>query len=193
VTPAVARASAVAPIDRPTRKALLRYAIESHGAIARAKLHRVGRDLFLRHALAIGDLPAMRRYVRRQFRAVWYHWHVSRVRVLDGSRILADAGVPFVLAPVQMTLRGTGGPYTLQVSIQDEIGFVRFTYRNDHVWAVVHGTRPAHTRTLLPAAAHAHLPAHGFVTLAGRRYAVHSFPEAALGGEPVTVWILAPA
>jgi hypothetical protein len=28
------------------------------------------------------------------------------------------------------------------------------------------------------------------VTLAGRRYAVRSFKETALAGEPVTVWIL---
>jgi hypothetical protein len=48
-------------------------------------------------------------------------------------------------------------------------------------------------RTLLPAAAHAHLPARGTVTLAGRRYAVRSFAQRAWAGEPVTVWILVPA
>ena len=191
--PARRAAAGTAPIDRLTAIARLRYAIESHGATARAKLHRVGADRVLRRTLASGDLAAMRRYVRGRFRAVWYGWHVSRVRVLRGSRILLDVGVPFVVAPSQMTLPGAGGPYTLQVSIQDEIGFVKFTYRNDHVWAVVRGTRPGHLRTLLPAAADAHLPARGTVKLAGRRYAVRSFRETALGGEPLTVWILAPA
>jgi hypothetical protein len=193
VTPAPARSAAAAPIDRLTRIARMRYAIESHGATARAKLRRVGSDPLLRRALARGDLAAMRSYVRRQFTAVWYGWHVSRLRILRGSRVLVDVGVPFVVAPSQMTLPGRGGPYTLQVSIQDEIGFVKFTYRNDHVWAVVRGTRPGDVRTLLPAAAHAHLPARGTVRLAGRRYAVRSFPEMALGGEHVTVWILVPA
>lgn len=196
-TPTPARtavaAVAAAPIDRLTRIARLRYAIESHGATARAKLHRVGADPVLRSALASGNIAAARAYVRRRFPAVWYGWHVSRLRILRGSKVLIDVGVPFVVAPSQMKLRGRGGPYTLQVSIQDEIGFVKFTYRNDHVWAVVRGRGPGHIRTLLPAAAHARLPARGTVTLAGRRYAVRSFRETALGGEPVTVWILAPA
>ena len=42
-----------------------------------------------------------------------------------------------------------------QIKMSDEIGFARFTYRNDHVYAVVRGTREV--RTLLPAAAHARL------------------------------------
>jgi hypothetical protein len=135
-------------------------------------------------------VAAARAYVRRQFTAVWYGWHVSRLRIVRGKQVLIDVGVPFVVAPSQMRMPGG---YTLQISIQDEIGFVKFTYRNDHVWAVVRGRGPAHVRTLLPAAAHARLPASGTVTLAGRRYAVRSFSETALGGEPVTVWILAPA
>lgn len=191
LTPAGAPAAAPpGPIDRLAAVARLRYAIESHGATARRKLRRVGSDPVLRSALARGDVAAARAYVRRQFTAVWYGWHVSRLRILRGSQVLIDAGVPFVVAPSQMRLPGG---YTLQVSVQDEIGFVKFTYRNDHVWAVVRGRGPGHVRTLLPAAAHARLPARGTVTLAGRRYAVRSFPETALGGEPVTVWILAPA
>jgi hypothetical protein len=192
-TDATAARAAGSRIDRLTRIARLRYAVESHGATARAKLHRVGSDPVLRRTLRAGDLAAARAYVRRQFTAVWYGWHVSRVRLLRGATVLVDAGVPFVVAPSQLTLPGAGGPYTLQVSIQDEIGFAKFTYRNDHVWAVVRGRGPGHVRTLLPAAAHAHLPTHGRVTLAGRRYAVRSFRETALGREPVTVWILARA
>jgi hypothetical protein len=190
LTPAAAPAAAVATpaagaIDRLTGIARLRYAIESHGATARRKLHQVGDDSMLRSALARGDLAGARSYVRRQFSAVWYGRHVSRLRILHGAEVVIDVGVPFVVAPSQMRMPGG---YTLQVSIQDEIGFVKFTYRNDHAWAVVRGR--GHVRTLLPAAAHARLPARGTVTLAGRRYAVRSFPETALGGEPVTIWIL---
>lgn len=189
LTPAGAPAAAHSAIDRLAATARLRYAIESHGATARRKLRMVGSDPVLRSALARGDVAAARAYARRQFKAVWYGWHVSRLRILHGGHVAIDVGVPFVVAPSQMRMPGG---YTLQVSIQDEIGFVKFTYRNDHVWAVVRGRGPAHVRTLLPAAAHARLPARGTVTLAGRRYAVRSFPETALGGEPVTVWILAP-
>jgi hypothetical protein len=188
-----ARPARAAPIDRLARIARKRYAIESHGATARAKLRAVGRDPVLLRTLESGSPAAMRAYVRRRFKAVWYGMHVSRLRILRGSRVLVDVGVPFVVAPSEMTLRGRGGRVlgTLQVSIQDEIGFARFTYRNDHVYAVVRGA--GSVRTLLPAAAHARLPARGTVTLAGRRYAVRSFPERTLDDAPVTVWILAPA
>jgi hypothetical protein len=46
-------------------------------------------------------------------------------------------------------------------------------------------------RTSLPSAATAALPARGLVTIAGRRYDVRSFSRTSLGGEPVTVWVLA--
>jgi hypothetical protein len=96
------------------------------------------------------------------------------------------------MAPSQMTLRGTGGHAlgTLQVSIQDEIGFVRFMHRNYPVDIVVRGQGPAHVRSSLPAAAQANLPSRGPVTISGRRYVVRSLHEVALAGEPVTAWVL---
>jgi hypothetical protein len=91
-----------------------------------------------------------------------------------------------------MTLRDSHGRSlgTLQVSIQDEIGFVRYMHRNYPVDVVVRGRGAAHVRSSLPAAQNAHLPAAGAVTLAGKRYQVGSFAAKALGGEPVTAWIL---
>jgi hypothetical protein len=56
---------------------------------------------------------------------------------------------------------------------------------------LVRGQGAAHVRTSLPAAANAKLPSQGPATIAGRRYLVRSFHKTALGGEPVTVWILA--
>jgi hypothetical protein len=183
------RASA---IDRLTALARSRYANEVGGRGVVAKLHRVGSDPTLLRTLESGNLAAARAYVARQYPSVWYHWHVSRMRILQGSRIAVDAGVPFVVAPAQMTLHGTGGrPLgTLQVSIQDEIGFVRLMHRNHPVDIVVRGRGASHVRTSLAAAAHAQLPASGRTTIGGRRYQVRSFRQTALGGEPVTVWIL---
>lgn len=183
----------VTTIDRLARTARRRYSTEVHGGVVFGTLHRVGRDPTLLRTLRSGNLQATRAYVQRQFAAVWYHWHASRVRVLKGSRVVADAGVPFVVAPAHMTLRGAGGRAlaTLEVSIQDEIGYVRYMHRNYHVEVVVRGRGAAHVRTSLPAAARAQLPSRGPVTIAGRRYLVRSFHETALGGEPVTVSILA--
>jgi hypothetical protein len=179
-------------IDRLTKVAARRYRIEAHGGIAFGTMHRVARDPVLLRTLRSGNVTALRAYVRQQYQPVWYHWHVSRIRILKGSRVLADAGVPFVVAPVHMTLRGPGGRAlgTLEVSIQDEIGFVRFMHRNYPLDIVVRGRGPAHVRTSLPPAAHAKLPSYGATTIAGRRYVVRSFHETALAKEPVTVWIL---
>jgi hypothetical protein len=168
------------------------YSLEIHGGAAFAALHRVGRDATLLRLVRSGDATATRAYVAREFAAVWYHLHVSRVRVLQGARTVADAGVPFTVAPVQMALHGAGGRVagTLQVAIQDEIGFVRFMHRNYGVDVVVRGRVPGHVRTSLPAAASVSLPAAGSVRIAGQRYRVSSFHDHAWNGEPVTVSIL---
>jgi hypothetical protein len=200
-TPATAAPAAASPapsavsVDRLADVARRRYAAEVHGGVAIGTLRRVGRDPMLLRALQSGNLNATRAYVARRFPAVWYHWHVSRIRIVRGATVIVETGVPFVVAPSQMTLRGTGGRTlgTLEVSIQDVIGFVRFMHRNYPVDVVVRGHGAAHVKTSLPAAAHATLPSRGAVTIAGRRYVVRSFQQTAWGREPVTVWILAKA
>ena len=190
-----ATAPSVAPIDRLMDVARRRYAVEVHGGVAIGTARRVARDPTLLRTVQSADGAATRTYVRRQFPAVWYHWHVSRLRVRKGSAVVAEAGVPFVVAPTQVTLRSSGGRTvgTLEVSVQDVIGFVRFMHRNYPVDVVVRGKGAAHIRTSLPAAAHANLPSRGPVTIAGRRYLARSFHETAWNREPVTVWVLAKA
>jgi hypothetical protein len=185
----------VTPIDRLTAIARRRYAVEVNGAVAIATTRRVGRDPRLLQALQSGNVAATQAYVRRQFPAIWYHWHVSRMRIRKGSALVVETGVPFVVAPSQVTLRGSGGrPWgTLEVSVQDVIGFVRFMHRNYPVDVVVRGRGAAHVRSSLPAATNAKLPSRGPVTIAGRRYDVRSFQQTAWGSEPVTVRILTKA
>jgi hypothetical protein len=185
-----AAAGAATPAD-VTAIARRQYSLETHGGAAFAALHRVARDPTLLALLRTGNTTATRAYVAREFAAVWYHLHVSRVRVLRGARIVAETGVAFTVAPAQMALRAGGRVVgTLQVSIQDEIGFVRFMHRNYGVEVVVRGRVPGHVRTSLPAAANVSLPAAGSVRVAGVRFRVSSFPERAWNGEPVTVSIL---
>jgi hypothetical protein len=179
-------------IARLTALARRRYAAEVHGSEAHATLRRVANDPALLGVLRSGDQPRVRAYVRREFDRVWYHWHVSRLRIVRGRRVLVDVGVPFVVAPSQMTLRGARGGSlgTLQISMQDVIGFVRYMHRNYPVDVVVRGRGTAHVRTSLPAARSARLPDSGTATIAGTRYEVRSFAATGLGGEPVKVWIL---
>jgi hypothetical protein len=192
--PTQARPAAVGntSIDHLTTVAKARYVQEVQGGVAHATLRRVARDPALLAALRSGSRTRLRSYVQSQYMPVWYHWHVSRLRIMRGSQVLVDAGVPFCVAPSQTTLRDARGRplATLQVSIQDEIGFVRFMHRNYPVDVVVRGKGAAHVRTSLAAAANAHLPDSGTATVAGVRYQVRSFRQMALANEPVKVWIL---
>ena len=192
--PVQARPAAVGntSIDHLTTVAKARYVQEVQGGVAHATLRRVARDSALLAALRSGSQTRLRSYVQSQYMPVWYHWHVSRLRIMRGSQVLVDAGVPFCVAASQTTLRDARGKSlaTLQVSIQDEIGFVRFMHRNYPVDVVVRGKGAAHIRTSLPAAANAHLPNSGTTTVAGVRYQVRSFSQMALANEPVKVWIL---
>jgi hypothetical protein len=183
--------AAIAKAERVTAVGRRQYAAEVNGGKARALLRRVGTDPGLLRALQQGD-AATRAYVGRQFPNVWYHWHISRMRILRGSRAVVETGVPFVVAPSQMTLKGPHGQVlgTLQISIQDEIGFVRLMHRLYKVDVVVRGQGAAHVRSSLPAATRARLPSSGPVTIAGRRYQVRSFRQTAWNHEPVTVSIL---
>jgi hypothetical protein len=193
--PVAATTAPQTAIDQLTAVARRQYAAEVHGGVAIGTARRVARDPALLRTLQSGNVAATQAYVRRQFPAVWYHWHVSRMRIREGSSVVVETGVPFVVAPSQVTLRSSSGRTlgTLEVSVQDEIGFVRFMHRNYPVDVVVRGTGAADVRSSLPAATHANLPSSGPVTIAGRRYLSRSFHETAWNGEPVTVWILTKA
>jgi hypothetical protein len=189
------RPAGTSRIDRLVRAARFRYGQEVYGSAAHQQLSMVARDPRLRAALGSGDRAFLRAYVRSEYKRVWYHQHVSYLRIVRGSQILAETGVPFAVAPSQTALRDAHGRRlgTLQVSIQDEIGFVRYMHRNFPVQIVVRGRGPGHVLSSLPAAGAMTLPRHGTVDIGGRRFAVGSFHATAFGGEPVTIWVLAGA
>ena len=184
-------APAASRIDRLTAIARSRYSEEVHGIAVHAQLRWVARDRALLRALRSGSAAGLQVLVKRV--QLTRHRHLTRVRLLRGSRVLADAGGAFVVAPSTRTLRDARGRVLakLQVSIQDVIGYVRYMHRNHPVDVVVRGTRAGHVESSLPAARRAKLPDRGTATVAGRRYVVRSFREVALGGEPIQVWILA--
>ncbi|UGS36123.1 hypothetical protein [Capillimicrobium parvum] len=188
--PQPATQTTVSAPDAMTRTAMRRYGIESHGASAQIHLRTVVHDPQLLHALRTGDVASLRAAVRRL--QATPHAHISRLRVVRRSRVLADAGVPFVLAPLQKTIRDAHGRplATVQISMQDEIGFVRYMHRVYGANVILRGRGRSHLRTSMYSAAFVRLPASGTATIAGHPYRVHSFHESALGGEPVTVWIL---
>jgi hypothetical protein len=153
-------------------------------------LRRFGRDKTLLNLLGQPNLGAARAYVKRTYWGTWYHWHVSRMRITRGSRVISEQGVPFCVAPSSITLHGAHGRNlgTLTVSMQDEIGFVRLMHRMYPVQVVVRGQ--GQVRSSLQSAASANLPAKGRIRLGATRYLVRSFHEKAWGGGNVTIWIL---
>jgi hypothetical protein len=175
-----------------TAVARAQYTGEVSGSRSIAVLHKVGADPTLLGFLQSGQLGAARAYVARVYPQTWYHWHVSRLRITQGSRLVTEVGVPFVLPASQMTLHKGGRPVgTLKVSMQDEIGFVRLMHRrNPAVDVVLRGRGRSHLRTSMHAAALVKLPATGSVSIGAHRYLVRSFNEPAWNGEPVTIWIL---
>ena len=179
-------------IDRYSAIARARYDKEVSGQAVQTQLRRVGNDPVLLRDLRSGDTAALRSYVTSRFDQLWYHWHVSRMRIVQGNSTLIEVGVPFAVATSQRQLRDARGKViaTLVISVQDEIGIVKAMHRHYPVDVVIRGTRPGHVVTLLPAAAHATLPARGTTVIAGHRYLVRSFQRQAFGGEPVTVWLL---
>jgi hypothetical protein len=178
------------PIDRLVVVARRRYLEEVQGAAAHKQLRRVAADPVLLRALRTHDLAALRAEVRRQDATP--HAHISRLRVVRGARVLADAGVVFVVAPAHKALHDARGRYlgTLQLSIQDVIGYVKYLRRNVHVDVVVRGSGAAHVRSSLPGAARLRLPSAGTVSIGGHRYRVRSFRERGLAGETLRIWIL---
>jgi hypothetical protein len=180
-------------IDQMTARARALYTHQVSGAHSIYVLHQVGSDPALLRFLQLRQLGAARSYVAGVYPRTWYHWHVSRLRITQGSQVVSETGVPFVLPPSQMVLRGSNGRQvgTLEVSMQDEIGFVRLMHRhNPTADVLLRGQGASHLRTSLHAAASVKLPATGSVSIAGRRYLVRSFHEPAWNGEPVTIWIL---
>jgi hypothetical protein len=188
--PADSATATVARVDRLTRAAKLRYDQETGGSVVRHQARRIASDPALLAALRSGNLPKLRAVVARE--QLTPRAHISRLRIVRGKRVLADAGVVFVVAPAEQVLRAADGrPLArLQVSIQDVIGFVRFMHRNFPVDVVTRGIGAAHVRSSLPAAARKRLPSAGTTTISGRRYEVRSFVRHALGNESVKVWIL---
>ena len=177
-------------MDRLAIVARQRYSEEVNGAAVHKQVRRVAADPVLLRALSTGNLAALRAEVRLQDATP--HAHISRLRVVRGSRVLADAGVVFPVAASQKALRDAHGHSlgTLQVSIQDVIGYVKYLRRNVHVDVVVRGQGAAHVRTSLPAATSVALPSSGTVMVGGHRYLVRSFRESGLAGEKLRIWIL---
>jgi hypothetical protein len=114
--------------------------------------------------------------------------------VLRGDRVLTDVGGRFVVGEAAAELHAPDGRSTgrIQVSMQDVLGYRKLVNRLTGADVLIRGSS-GHVETSLPAATPVPLPARGTATLQGRSYVVREFSEHGFGGEPLSVWLLAPA
>jgi hypothetical protein len=122
---------------------------------------------------------------------VYSHTHIVRLRVLQGGRLLADIGGPYIIAPVGGSLRYHGrvvGTYLL--SVQDDLGFVGLERRLIGVPLILHvgavrvplqGT----TRT-----GSVVIPDRGAVVIRGARFQAYSFDAKAFPTGVVRISLL---
>jgi hypothetical protein len=178
---AQARADAFAEIARHI------YDHEHAPVVGRSVVKHLDQDATLIRALQTGDRALIRAHARRTVIP-----HEVRVRIVRGSQVLTDVGLPFVVQGAQADLRAPDGADLgrVYVSIQDVIGFVKLISRQTGTEVVVRGQ--GRVATSLSAVARAPLPSSGRARLAGRTYIVRSFKEADFIGKPLTVWVLDP-
>jgi hypothetical protein len=177
--------------DRQLRAARLRYRIEARGSVMRADLRYIAHDSVLLNALSTGNLSAARAeiHILQHSQIVK---HVTRIRLLRGSRVLID-GWPasFDVAGSERELRDRRGRSLgrVQITIQDIIGFIKLEHRHNATEVLVRGAG-GQVRTLLSAAKEAPLPRSGCAQVGGRQYVVSSFKQKSFTGDPVTIWLL---
>lgn len=189
-------------IDGILARAKETYISETEGRVVHEQLDRIARDSVLLNDLRGNDMAGAQAEANVQLRIPLNHFvHVTRIGVVRGSRLLVNATVNadgvFVIPPARRTLSSHGRSLgTLLVSIQDVTGYVKIVHDLTGATVVARGSSGRVRASLgAGAAANAHLPNSGHVTIAGRRYTVSSlhvtaWSNEAQAKEPLTVWIL---
>ncbi|MCW3018790.1 MAG: hypothetical protein JWN10_1098 [Solirubrobacterales bacterium] len=124
---------------------------------------------------------------------VYSHTHIVRLRVIRGSKLLADVGGPYVLAPLGGTLRLHGrvvGHYLL--SVQDDLGYVKIETHFIGAPLVLRiGARTVPVEGLL-APGPAVIPEHGPIAYRHVIYQAYSFDASAFPSGPLRISVLVP-
>lgn len=161
-----------------------RYRLEADGDAVHAALGLVIADPSLTRALRAGDLAVAR---AAALRLVLGHRHVTAIRVRRGNRVLVETRrYPFDVAGARADVPGLG---TVEVTIQDVIGFIRLVHKFTGADVVVRaGGGEARSSTAAELAVG--LPASGCATVGRQTYAVRSFAETDFAGQALRIWVL---
>jgi hypothetical protein len=121
-----ASARAIASVDGEVARRI--YAGELRGSEVEADAAHIAGDAELSRALSNSDEAGVYAAVHKLVYTP--HWHIVRLRVMKGGRVIADVGGPDVIAPVSGTLRWQGrdvGNYVM--SVQDDAGYTKLVSR----------------------------------------------------------------
>jgi hypothetical protein len=142
----------------------------------------------LLRAVASGEKAAAKAAVTS---LVYSHTHIVRLRVSNGSKLLADVGGPYILAPLSGTLRLHGhkvGSYVM--SVQDDVGYVKIETRFIGAPLVLRtGAQNVPVAGLLEPGPGV-VPEHGPVTYRHVHYQAYSFPANAFPSGPLRISVL---
>src|ERR1035437_8299317 len=141
--------AATARASRAVAHAKQRYALESSGTVIHADLRQIANDRAFVEALRAGNLALALEAANRQLVR-----HVVRIRVLRGSRVLADANpTSFDVGGDSITLRAprVRALGQLKITLQDIIGFIKLDRRLYHAQTVVRGANGQMRTSLLAA------------------------------------------
>jgi hypothetical protein len=123
-----------------------------------------------------------------------HRYHIVRVRLTSGSRLVADVGGPYALAPATGTVRGPDGRVAghVTISVQDDTGYIklmhRFTGAAVQLRTAAGVLVPGSTLDPGPAS----IPGHGAVSYAGRTYRALTYDAPAFPSGPLHVSLLLP-
>jgi hypothetical protein len=187
---AAATAQTLVSVDGNVAERIYRDELVGSGTIA--DQHQVEENGPLLKALARGGRAGARAAVTEAVhRLVYSHTHIVRLRVLQGGKLLADIGGPYIIAPVGGSLRLHGrvvGTYLL--SVQDDLGFVGLEKRLIGMPLILHvGAMrvPLQGTTRTGSVA---IPDRGAVVIRGARFQAYSFDAKAFPTGVVRISLL---
>ncbi len=165
------------------------FAAEQASSSVQRSLGYAAADPAFRSAAASGDPVALRAAIVGFFRN--HSYHIVRVRLTKGAKVVYDLGGPYVLAPASRDVTGPDGRPAGRVtlSVQDDTGYIKLMHRFTGAAVQLRtaaGGVPGSTLAPGPAT----LPDHGRVSYAGAVYGVDSFTAVAFPSGPLRISLL---
>ncbi|HEX3520154.1 MAG TPA: hypothetical protein VHT29_14065 [Solirubrobacteraceae bacterium] len=166
------------------------YGGELSGSETRSDQHQVESYGPLLEAVSSGDSAAIQAAVTS---LVYSHTHIVRLRVTNGSSVLADVGGPYIIAPVGGSLRMNGRTIAHYVlSVQDDLGYVKLVTRFLGVPILLRVGSQQLPIEGTPMPGPASIPANGPVIYRHVSYQAFSFGARSFPGGPLRVSLLVP-